>query len=100
MGGAYQPCGHAHVLTNIIDYGFDIQSAIDFPRWFFEESSHILEVEQSVPQSTIQGLMSKGHQVRTCEDPIGGGQMIMLDRENNCLVGASDPRKDGCAIGR
>ena len=100
MGGAYQPCGHAHVLTNIIDYGFDIQSAIDFPRWFFDETSHILEVEQSVPQSTIEGLISKGHQVHTCEDPIGGGQMIMFDRENNCLVGASDPRKDGCAIGR
>ncbi len=100
MGGAYQPCGHAHVLSNIIDYDFDVQAAIDFPRWFFDESSHQIEVEQGVPLSTIEGLESKGHQVNICEDPIGGGQAIMFDRENNCLIGASDPRKDGCALGR
>ena len=72
----------------------------DFPRWFFDETSHELEVEQGIPQTTIEGLQSKGHLVHTSEDPIGGGQAIMIDQENNCLIGASDPRKDGCALGR
>ena len=100
MGGAYQPAGQAHVLSNIIDFDLDLQSAIDLPRWFFDETAQEIEVEQGIPQSTIEGLKSKGHPVRITEDPIGGGQAIMFDRENNCLIGASDPRKDGSALGR
>lgn len=99
MGGGYQPCGHAHVLGNIIDYGMDVQQAIDFPRIFFDEQTHILQVEQGIAQHTRQGLEALGHRLEDVDSPHGGSQAIMIDRENGVLIGGSDPRKDGCALG-
>ena len=43
MGGQYQPTGHTHVLTNILDYGMDVQAAIDFPRAFHFGNEYLLE---------------------------------------------------------
>ncbi|MDN3721128.1 gamma-glutamyltransferase [Roseibium salinum] len=99
MGGQYQACGHAHVLTNIIDYGMDVQAAIDFPRMFFDMNSHDLEAERLVPPSTIDGLKALGHKVGPAGGPIGGSQAIMIDRARRLLTAGSDPRKDGHAAG-
>lgn len=97
MGGAYQPVGHTHVLTNLIDYGMDPQEALDCPRVFHMEGR--LDVERGVPEPVFQGLKKLGHAVARPEMPWGGGQIIGLDWENGTLLGGSDPRKDGCALG-
>jgi gamma-glutamyltranspeptidase/glutathione hydrolase len=99
MGGGYQPCGHAHVLSNMVDFGMDPQQAIDLPRMFFNEKTHVLQAERGVPEQTLAGLGALGHEIMLVDEPIGGAQAILIDRENGMLVGGSDPRKDGCAIG-
>ena len=97
MGADYQPMGHAHVITNMVDYGMDVQAAIDSPRIFFlgEQS----EVEHGVSAATIAGLKARGHDVAVRPLPFGGGQAIRIDWERGVLIGGSDPRKDGCALG-
>ncbi len=99
MGGHYQACGHGYVLSNIIDYGMDVQGAIDFPRMFFDLDSHALEAEKLIPPSTIKGLEDLGHKVVPAASPIGGSQAIMIDRDHGTLIAGSDPRKDGHAAG-
>lgn len=97
MGGQYQACGHAHLLSNLIDFGLDPQAAIDLPRVFFEGEQTALE--RGVPDRTAARLSEIGHDVFRRQMPLGGGQMVMMDRERGVLIGGSDPRKDGCAIG-
>jgi len=96
MGGGYQPVGHTHVLTNMIDYGMDPQEALDSPRVFHMGGT--LDVERGLPEAVMDGLAAKGHSVRRPEMPWGGGQIIAFDWDNGTLVGGSDPRKDGCAL--
>lgn len=99
MGGHYQACGHAHLLTNIIDYGMDVQAAIDFPRMFFDLDTHALQAERLVPPSTLDGLKALGHAVVPAPGAIGGSQAIMIDKARHVLTAGSDPRKDGHAAG-
>ncbi len=97
MGGAYQPCGHAHFITNMVDYGMDVQQALDFPRLFWEGDT--LLAERALPQATVSGLAARGHRIAETVKPHGGGQAIRIERRNGVLIGGSDPRKDGCALG-
>jgi gamma-glutamyltranspeptidase/glutathione hydrolase len=97
MGGAYQPVGHTHVLTNMIDYGMDPQEALDCPRVFHVGGR--LDCERGIPAATMQALGALGHPVARPEMPWGGGQIIRIDWRNGTLVGGSDPRKDGMALG-
>ena len=97
MGADYQPMGHAHVVSNMFDYGMDVQAAIDHPRMFYEGET--TGVERGVPAATIEGLKARGHTVALRPAPLGGGQAIVIDWERGVLVGGSDPRKDGCALG-
>lgn len=96
MGGQYQAAGHARFLTNMLDYGMDAQAALDAPRLFNELGK--LRVEPSYGAAVRQGLSDLGHDVIDPPTPIGGGQAIRR-HESGVLEGASDPRKDGCAIG-
>ena len=97
MGGHYQPTGHAHLLTNIVDYGMNPQEALDCPRAFAFAGE--LQVERGVPTSTRASLAALGHKVVEADAPLGGGQAIAIDRDTGVLTGGSDPRKDGCAMG-
>ncbi len=97
MGGSYQPLGQASVISNWLDFGMDIQEAIDAPRFHVENGA--LVVERPVPQATRRALSRLGHQVVEAETPIGGAQVILIDWKRGVLHGASDPRKDGCALG-
>ena len=96
MGANFQPMGHTYVLTNVLDYGMDAQEALDHPRAFFEDGT--LGLEKSMPQSVYDGLAAAGHPVSWRNDPWGGGQIVQMD-PSGILIGASDPRKDGTAIG-
>lgn len=96
MGGQYQSHGHARFLSNISDFGLSPQDSIDAPRLFVEEGK--LQVERGYAPEVHQGLKDLGHEVIIPENPIGGAQAILI-HDNGVLEGASDPRKDGCALG-
>jgi len=96
MGGQYQPCGHARFVTNITDFGMDPQAAIDGARCFSDAGD--LQVERGYSDAVRQGLSDLGHSVSIPDTAIGGAQAIMI-HESGVLEGASDPRKDGCALG-
>lgn len=96
MGGAYQPNGHARLLSNMIDFGMSPQNAIDATRSFPDNG--ILGLERGYSASVRKALADKGHAVEVVDKPIGGAQAIMI-HEDGALEGASDPRKDGCALG-
>jgi gamma-glutamyltranspeptidase/glutathione hydrolase len=96
MGGQYQPNGHARVLTNMIDYGMDPQTALDAPRSFADAGQ--LKLERGYRKDVFAELAERGHDIDVPETPIGGAQAILI-HETGVLEGASDPRKDGCAIG-
>jgi gamma-glutamyltranspeptidase / glutathione hydrolase len=97
MGAHFQPMGHVYIMTNMFHYGMDPQAAIDTPRVFFD-GDRVL-VEESVPRDVVAGLERLGHDVGTRTMPWGGAQIVMMDRERGVLTGASDPRKDGMALG-
>jgi gamma-glutamyltranspeptidase/glutathione hydrolase len=97
MGGHYQPVGHAHVLANLVDFGLDPQAALDAPRAFAQDGE--LRLERGIPRATAEALGRLGHRVVAAGKPLGGGQMIVVDHARGLLIGGSDPRKDGLALG-
>ena len=108
MGGHYQAMGQTYVLSNWIDYGMDIQEALDAARFMLYQG--VLDVETGVPEATRAGLAAKGHKVVASgstqehgmvesDTSLGGGQAIVIDWENGVLQGGSEPRKDGHAAG-
>ena len=109
MGGDMQPQGHVQVLTNLIDFGMSLQEAGDAPRWHHEGSSEptgdvmsdggYVEVETGLPYDSVRELMNRGHHVRFDLGGYGGYQAIMRDPVTGVYYGASESRKDGCAIG-
>jgi gamma-glutamyltranspeptidase/glutathione hydrolase len=102
MGGLMQPQGHVQVLLNIIDFGMDVQTALDAPRFRYIQGGEC-SFEPGIPRSTLQKLSEMGHQIVELDDPywqeFGGGQAIMVHPLTKALIGGSDPRKDGYAIG-
>lgn len=97
MGGHYQAAGHTQFLGNVYDLGMDVQSASDAPRSFATEGR--LEIEPTVPNDVMDDLRRRGHDLEIVGSPIGGCQAIMIDEERGALLGASDHRKDGFALG-
>ena len=97
MGGHFQPMGQTLFLTNHIDYGLDVQEAIDLPRVMSLDG--MTEVERGVPLAVVDGLARLGHRTERLARPLGGGQAIRIDRARGLLIGGSDPRKDGAAMG-
>ncbi|MDP1881535.1 MAG: gamma-glutamyltransferase, partial [Bradyrhizobium sp.] len=77
MGGQYQPVGQVHVLTNMLDYGCDVQEAIDMPRGLHYEN--IYQLEDGVPVDIVEGLKKLGHKTASVVGPLGGGQAIWID---------------------
>ncbi len=97
MGGHYQPMGQTSFLTNHFDYGLDLQESLDLCRLF--PFGGKVQVERGVPAALREGLAALGHSLEEVATPHGGGQAIWIDHARGCLVGASEPRKDGCALG-
>ncbi|MHB0859211.1 MAG: gamma-glutamyltransferase [Anaerolineae bacterium] len=99
MGGFMQPQGHLQVLVNHLDYGMDPQTALDTPRfrWAQGRQTH---VEDGLPTETHSQLEAWGHAlVPSGHGGFGGGQMIVRLADSGVLVGGSDARQDGCAVG-
>ncbi len=102
MGVFQQPQGHLQLLVNMIDLGLDPQAALNALRFSVQLGGEIL-LEEGLPQSTVQELKDRGHDVYVLSGydryVMGGGQIIERDPETGSLRGGSEPRKDGCAIG-
>ena len=101
MGADMQPQGHVQFLINLVDFKMNLQEAIDAPRARHLEGMEVY-LEDGISDEVASVLHAKGHQLFREDSPInqfGGGQAIYLDRRQNVLLGASDRRKDGCAIG-
>ena len=97
MGGDNQPQGHVQVLVNLIDFGMDVQHAGEAPR--FRHSGEEVLLESAFSSSVRSSLEKMGHRVASGIDVWGGYQGILIDPKTGVLVGGSDPRKDGLAIG-
>src|SRR3546814_871625 len=89
MGGDYQPFGHTRFLTNITDFGMDVQQALDLPRVFAMGTE--VESEKTFPPETVAGLLARGHNLRYAPEPLGGGQAILIDYGRGVMSGGSDP---------
>jgi gamma-glutamyltranspeptidase/glutathione hydrolase len=105
MGGDIQPQGHMQVVANLVDSGLNPQAAIDAPRFRFIEDHEVTLETSRLPETTIDDLRERGHDVVTEEeyfvpdaDHYGGGQLIYR-KDDGTLIGGSEPRRDGQAIG-
>jgi gamma-glutamyltranspeptidase/glutathione hydrolase len=96
MGGAYQPNGHVRFVSNLVDFGMGVQDAMDAPRTFGALDG--MKVERGYSAAVRARLAEMGHEVSVPDEPIGGSQAIFIGTDG-VLVGGSDHRKDGCAIG-
>lgn len=109
MGGAMQPQGHTSIVTNLIDFGMNLQEAGDAPRIRHTGSSQptgetmknggILNLEYGIDYEVIRELVKMGHKVQFNVGGYGGYQAIMWDDVNKVYYGASESRKDGQAAG-
>ncbi len=97
MGGDMQPQGHAQVLINVVDFGMDAQQAGEAAR--FRHSVQGLALESGFGSAVRYELSERGHAVISSVDAFGGYQGIMIDPSTGVLMGGSDVRKDGLAIG-
>jgi gamma-glutamyltranspeptidase / glutathione hydrolase len=97
MGGDLQPQGHVQVLMNLIEFGMTIQEAGEAAR--IRHSTDGVAVESGISEDARAGLAARGHRVIESPGVFGGFQGIQIDRESGVLMGGSDPRKDGLAIG-
>jgi len=97
MGGQYQATGHAHLLSQMLDLGLDPQLANEAPRSFHHEG--VLTLETTIGADVRADLEARDHVVEWADEPLGGCQSIYIDRERGVLVGSSDHRKDGMALG-
>ena len=110
MGGSFQPEGQVEVLMNMIDFGMNIQEAGDAPRIDHQGSSEptgenakgvgTIYLESGFSEQTIRALLQMGYGVAAgTPGNFGGYQCIKFDEKQHVYHGASDPRKDGMAIG-
>lgn len=99
MGGQYQALGHAWFLSAVFDHALDLQAAAELPRLFPKPGSDEVEMEARLHALAAAEFARRG--LRPVPPPfaIGGAQAIAIDWENGTLLGGSDPRKDGCALG-
>jgi gamma-glutamyltranspeptidase/glutathione hydrolase len=102
MGGWNQSQAHAQFVSNVADFGMNIQEALDAPRFSKRTFDGCdVQVESSVPAATIDGLKALGHELEVqtgrLTDQFGYGQAVMSDGKG-MHFGASEPRHDGAAI--
>jgi gamma-glutamyltranspeptidase / glutathione hydrolase len=98
MGGDHQAQGHVQVLANLIDFGLNIQEAGEAAR--ANHGANGVQLESAIPDAVRQALAARGHTiVPNTAGAFGGFQGILIDPRTGVLMGGSDPRKDGVAIG-
>ena len=99
VGGDMQVQGQVQFLSNLIDFGMDPQSALDAPRWRIEDNLRDIALEPGLLSSIGNELVARGHRVTGSGGFFGGGQAVVHQPEFGTFQGASDGRRDGCALG-
>ena len=106
MGGDMQPQGQAQIISNMVDFGLDLQAAGDSPRWHHEGGSEptgeqlgqpgVLHLESGVPDATKAALQAIGWTLGPNPGGFGGYQAI--ERWPGRYAAATEMRKDGVAL--
>jgi gamma-glutamyltranspeptidase len=106
MGGEGQPQSQAALVTRIVDYGYDVQQAIEAPRWLMGRTwgtrSRNMSLEGRISDEVVRELKRRGQPVQMVtdwNDNMGHANVIRVDREQGFLEGGADPRGDGAALG-
>jgi gamma-glutamyltranspeptidase/glutathione hydrolase len=106
MGGEGQPQAQAALVTRIVDFGYDVQQAIEAPRWLMGRTwgtpSRNLSLEGRISDEVVRELKRRGQPVQMVtdwNDNMGHAHAIRVDREQGLLEGGADPRGDGAALG-
>ena len=102
MGGANQPLAHAQFVSNVVDYGMNIQEAMETARFTVSPQRGCnIVIESRVPSEVRQKLSGMGHQLdvrNAYSTAMGRGQAVLHDSKAKVNYGASDPRADGAAV--
>ena len=102
MGGWNQAQAHAQFVANVVDYGMNVQAALEQPRFTkptFDGCD--VEMEPGIPETVREGLTQRGHQIQLLEPfsfSVGQGEAVVRDSRRNVNFAGSDPRSDGEAI--
>lgn len=98
-GGHVQAQVQSQIISNVVDFGMDAQEALAAAR-FNHLSGLEVALEPGVAPDTVSGLEARGHRVVSGPpESFGGAHAVVIEPETGVLMGGSDPRKDGCAIG-
>ncbi len=108
-GGDQQPQWNMQMIVDLVDFGLNVQEAVEAPRWYSSpgtdpensESPFVVRLEDRIPAETIAGLVERGHRVEILGPWAAGGsaQLIAFDHQRKVLLGAADPRGAGLALG-
>lgn len=106
-GADGQPQTQVQFLCNLVDFGMNLQEALDAPRWrlmgtYLRPQPNPLHLERRFPEGAIERLQAMGHEAEwtaPADDEMGHASAILIDRELGVLLGAADPRSDGAALG-
>lgn len=93
-----QPQGHLQLVVSLYGHGLDVQSAVDAPRFWWEEGRRVV-IESGVPDETCATLEGWGHEIVRREHRGMGGAQVIARLPDGVWVAGSEPRQDGCAIG-
>lgn len=107
MGADGQPQIHLQGYVGLVDFGFDMQQALEMPRWLsgrfnIGDPRDLLNIERRFPEATVKDLERRGHRVNRWPDwceLAGHAHGITIDPVSNMRIGGADPRSDGAAIG-
>jgi gamma-glutamyltranspeptidase/glutathione hydrolase len=106
MGGEGQPQTQAALVTRLVDFGYDVQQAIEAPRWLMGRTwgtaSSNLSLESRIDDEVARELTLRGHPVQIVgawSGTMGHAQAIRINRNTGFLEGGADPRGDGAALG-
>ncbi|MEX0649031.1 MAG: gamma-glutamyltransferase [Balneolaceae bacterium] len=106
MGGEGQPQTHAALVTRLVDFGYDVQQAIEAPRWLMGRTwgaqTQDLSLEGRISDEVVRELKLRGQPVKMLEewnDNMGHAQAIRINPDDGFFEGGADPRGDGAALG-
>jgi gamma-glutamyltranspeptidase/glutathione hydrolase len=102
MSGPNQPLAHAQFASDVIDYGMNVQAALEAPRFTkYTSSGCDVSIEVRAGAATLQQLSERGHEIRIRREyaaEMGRGQAILHNSKTKTNYAASDPRADGAAV--